>query len=84
VKRIGQSIYDRGTLPAGTLTTLVEINAAGTIKNFKITRSSGNKKLDAAVENMVYSAAPYPALPFQLQNEASTLTFTRSWEFYGD
>jgi protein TonB len=84
VKRIGQSIYDRGTLPAGTLTTFVEINADGTIKNFKITRSSGNKKLDSAVENMVYSAAPYPALPFQLQNEASTLTFTRNWEFYGD
>lgn len=84
VKRIGQEIYDRGTLPAGTLTTLVEINADGTIKNLKITRSSGNAKLDIAVENMVYSAAPYSALPFQLQNEAATLTFTRSWEFFGD
>ena len=84
VKRIGQTIYDRGTLPAGSLTTLVEINTDGSIKNFKITRSSGNAKLDTAVENMVYSAAPYSALSFQLQNEANTLTFTRNWEFFGD
>jgi len=84
VKRIGQEIYDRGTLPAGSLTTLVEINADGTIKNLKITRSSGNKKLDDAVENMVYSASPYSVLPFQLQNESATLTFSRTWEFFGD
>ena len=84
VKRVGQDIYDRGTLPAGSLTTLVEINADGTIKSLKITRSSGNKKLDDAVENMVYSAAPYSALSFQLQSEASTLTFSRNWEFFGD
>lgn len=84
VKRIGQEIYQRGTLPAGTLTTLVEINSDGTIKNLKITHSSGNKKLDDAVENMVYSAAPYAALSFQLQNEGLTLTFSRNWEFFGD
>ncbi|MDD2864769.1 MAG: TonB C-terminal domain-containing protein [Methylococcales bacterium] len=84
VKRVGQEIYDRGTLPAGSLTTLVEINVDGTIKSLKITHSSGNAKLDAAVENMVYSAAPYSALPFQLQNEANTLTFSRNWEFFGD
>lgn len=84
VKRVGQGIYERGTLPAGSLTTMIEINADGNVKNFKITRSSGNKKLDEAVENMVYSGAPYSALPFQLQNEASTLTFSRTWEFFGD
>lgn len=84
VKRVGQGIYERGTLPAGNLTTIIEINADGSVKNFKITRSSGNKKLDDAVENMVYSGAPYSALPFQLQNEAPTLTFSRTWEFFGD
>ena len=84
VKRVGQGIYERGTLPAGSLTTMIEINADGSVKNFKITRSSGNKKLDEAVENMVYSGAPYSALPFQLQNEAPTLTFSRTWEFFGD
>lgn len=84
VKRVGQGIYERGTLPAGSLTTMIEINADGSIKNFKITRSSGNKKLDEAVENMVYSGAPYSALPFQLQNEEPTLTFSRTWEFFGD
>lgn len=84
VKRIGQAIYDRGTLPAGVLETKIELNANGTLNNFKITRSSGSKKLDEAVENMIRSSAPYPELPFQLQNESSTLTFTRVWEFYGD
>lgn len=84
VKRVGQGIYERGTLPAGSLTTMIEINADGSVKNFKITRSSGNKKLDEAVENMVYSGAPYSALSFQLQNEAPTLTFSRTWEFFGD
>jgi protein TonB len=84
VRRIGQEIYQRGTLPAGSLTTLVEINADGTIKSLKITSSSGNEKLDIAVENMVYSAAPYSALSFQLQNEAPTLKFSRNWEFFGD
>ena len=84
VKRVGQGIYERGTLPAGSLTTMIEINADGSVKNFKITRSSGNKKLDEAVENMVYSGSPYSALPFQLQNEAPTLTFSRTWEFFGD
>ena len=84
VKRVGQEIYERGTLPAGSLTTMIEINADGSVKNFKITRSSGNKKLDEAVENMVYSGAPYSALSFQLQNEAPTLIFSRTWEFFGD
>jgi protein TonB len=54
------------------------------IVNVKITRSSGNAKLDEAVENMIYSSAPYPDLPFQLLNESKTLTFMRVWEFYGD
>lgn len=84
VKRVGQGIYERGTLPAGSLTTMIEITADGSVKSFKITRSSGNKKLDEAVENMVYSGAPYSALPFQLQNEEPTLTFSRTWEFFGD
>jgi protein TonB len=84
VKRIGQTIYDRGTLPAGILETKIEINAEGTLIDFKITRSSGSAKLDAAVEDMIRSSAPYPDLPFQLLNESKTLTFTRVWEFYGD
>lgn len=84
VKRIGQKIYDRGTLPAGILETKIEIDANGMIVNVKITRSSGNAKLDEAVENMIYSSAPYPDLPFQLLNESKTLTFMRVWEFYGD
>jgi protein TonB len=84
VKRIGQTIYDKGTLPAGILETKIELNANGTINNFKITRSSGSAKLDEAVANMIRSSAPYPDLPFQLLNESSTLTFTRVWEFYGD
>jgi protein TonB len=84
VKRIGQTIYDKGTLPAGILETKIELNSNGTINNFKITRSSGSAKLDEAVANMIRSSAPYPDLPFQLLNESSTLTFTRVWEFYGD
>ena len=84
VKRIGQKIYDRGELPAGILETKIEISADGSLTNFKITRSSGNSKLDAAVENMVRSSAPYPDFPFQLQNESNSLSFTRVWEFYGD
>jgi protein TonB len=84
VKRIGQTIYDRGTLPAGILETKIEINAEGTLIDFKITRSSGSAKLDAAVEDMIRSSAPYPDLPFQLLNESNTLTFMRVWEFYGD
>ncbi len=84
VKRIGQTIYDRGTLPAGILETKIEINAEGTLIDFKITRSSGSVKLDEAVENMIRSSAPYSDLPFQLLNESNTLKFTRVWEFYGD
>ncbi|MEI7796369.1 MAG: TonB C-terminal domain-containing protein [Methylococcaceae bacterium] len=84
VKRIGQIIYDRGTLPAGILETKIEINAEGTLIDFKITRSSGSVKLDEAVENMIRSSAPYSDLPFQLLNESNTLKFTRVWEFYGD
>ncbi len=84
VKRIGQTIYDRGSLPAGILETKIEIDANGMIVNVKITRSSGSVKLDEAVENMIYSSAPYSDLPFQLLNESKTLKFTRVWEFYGD
>ena len=84
MKRIGQTIYDRGTLPAGILETKIEINAEGTLIDFKITRSSGSVKLDEAVENMIRSSAPYSDLPFQLLNESNTLKFTRVWEFYGD
>ena len=64
--------------------TKIEIDANGMIVNVKITRSSGSAKLDEAVENMIYSSAPYPDLPFQLLNESKTLTFMRVWEFYGD
>ncbi len=84
VKRIGQTIYDRGVLPAGILETKIEINTNGLLVNFKITRSSGSAQLDKAVENMIRSSAPYPDLPFQLLNESNTLSFTRIWEFYGD
>jgi protein TonB len=84
VKRIGQEIYESGTLPAGILETHIEINPDGTLNNFKITRSSGNKKLDEAVENMIRSSAPYSALSLQLQSESNTLSFNRVWEFYGD
>ena len=84
VKRIGQTIYDRGTLPAGILETKIEINADGSLVDFKITRSSGNTKLDDAVENMIRSSAPYQNLPFQLLSESNTLIFKRVWEFYGD
>jgi len=84
VKRIGQTIYDRGVLPAGILETKIEINTDGLLVNFKITRSSGSAQLDKAVENMIRSSAPYPDLPFQLLNESNTLSFTRIWEFYGD
>jgi protein TonB len=84
VKRIGQEIYESGTLPAGILETHIEINADGTLNNFKITHSSGNKKLDEAVENMIRSSAPYSALSLTLQSESNTLSFNRVWEFYGD
>ncbi len=84
VKHLGQTIYESGTLPAGILETKIEINADGTLNNFKIIRSSGNKKLDDAVENMVRSGTPYPDLPFQLLSDSNTLTFTRVWEFFGD
>lgn len=84
VKRIGQTIYDRGSLPAGILETKIEINADGSLVDFKITRSSGNTKLDNAVENMIRSSVPYQDLPFQLLSESNTLIFKRVWEFYGD
>ncbi|HFE37161.1 MAG TPA: energy transducer TonB [Gammaproteobacteria bacterium] len=66
---------------AGSLILDIAINVDGTIRSYKIARSSGHKILDDAALNIVHLAAPFAPLPPDIRKETDVLHITRTWKF---
>lgn len=66
---------------SGTLMMDVEIRADGSLVKATITHRSGHKIIDDAALNIVKLAAPFAALPLDLQKEVDILVITRAWQF---
>ncbi len=84
VERIGNLNYpDQARINklSGTLILDVVIDASGKLIKTDLRQSSGHKILDDAAKRIVKLAAPYPAFPKKLRQEADVIHITRSWEF---
>ncbi len=84
VERIGNLNYPdqaRRESLSGTLILDVAINSKGELIKTDLRRSSGHQVLDDAAQRIVKLAAPYPAFPEKLRQEADVIHITRSWEF---
>lgn len=68
---------------SGSLILDIAINTDGTIRSYKIARSSGHKILDDAALSIVHLAAPFAPLPPSIRKETDILHITRTWKFLG-
>jgi protein TonB len=84
VERIGNLNYPeqaRRQQVFGKLILSVSIKADGSIESIEVSRSSGQRILDAAAMRIVKLAAPYAPLPPDIQRDTDILTITRTWSF---
>ena len=84
VERIGNLNYPeqaRREQIYGKLQLSVSIKADGSIESVEVSRSSGQRILDAAAMRIVRLAAPYPPLPADIRRDTDILTITRTWTF---
>ncbi|HEX5364550.1 MAG TPA: energy transducer TonB [Gallionella sp.] len=84
VERIGNLNYPeeaRRKQIYGKLQLSVSIRADGTLENIEVSRSSGQRILDAAAMRIVKLAAPYSPLPPEITKDTDILTITRTWTF---
>lgn len=64
----------------GTLIMTVGINAEGTIKNIRISKSSGYQSIDDAAKHLVQISGPFDPIP-DTKNKIDILYITRTWQF---
>jgi protein TonB len=84
VERIGNMNYPqqaRDQKIYGKLTLSISIRSDGNIDSVEISRSSGQRILDAAALRIVKLAAPYAAFPPDIRKETDILSITRTWIF---
>lgn len=84
IERIGNMNYPqqaRDQSIYGRLTLTVSIRADGSVDSVEISRSSGQRILDAAAMRIVRLAAPYAAFPPDISKETDILSITRTWTF---
>lgn len=84
VERIGNLNYPeqaRRDQIYGKLQLSVAIRADGSIESIEVSRSSGQRILDAAAMRIVKLAAPYAPLPADIRRDTDILTITRTWTF---
>ncbi len=84
VERIGNLNYPeeaRRKQIYGKLQLSVSIKADGSIESIEVSRSSGQRILDAAAMRIVKLAAPYSPLPPDITKDIDILTITRTWAF---
>ncbi|MDO8294301.1 MAG: energy transducer TonB [Gallionella sp.] len=65
----------------GSLRLSVSINADGSLGPIEVSKSSGNRVLDAAAMRIVKLAAPYSPLPPDIRKDTDILVITRTWTF---
>jgi protein TonB len=84
VERIGNLNYPdqaRRQHLYGRLQLSVSIHADGSVESMEISKSSGQRILDAAAMRIVKLAAPYAPLPANIVKDTDILTITRTWTF---
>ena len=84
VERIGNLNYPeqaRQQRIFGNLRLSVSIRTDGSVENMEISKSSGNRILDAAAMRIVKLAAPYAPLPPDIRKDTDILVITRTWTF---
>ncbi len=84
VERIGNLNYPeqaRQQKVFGSLKLSVSIRADGSVESVEVSKSSGQRLLDAAAMRIVKLAAPYAPLPPDITKDTDILTITRTWTF---
>jgi len=84
VERIGNLNYPEQARQQGIFGSLrlsVSINADGSLGPIEVSKSSGNRVLDAAAMRIVKLAAPYAPLPPDIRKDTDILVITRTWTF---
>ncbi len=84
VERIGNLNYPeqaRRQQIYGKLQLSVSIRADGSLENIEVSKSSGQRILDAAAMRIVKLAGPYSPLPPSITKDTDILTITRTWTF---
>ena len=84
VERIGNLNYPeqaRQQKVFGSLKLSVSIRADGSVESIEVSKSSGQRILDAAAMRIVKLAAPYSPLPPNITKDTDILTITRTWTF---
>jgi protein TonB len=84
VERIGNLNYPeqaRQQKVFGSLQLSVSIRADGSVESIEVSKSSGQRILDAAAMRIVKLAAPYSPLPPNITKDVDILTITRTWTF---
>ena len=84
VERIGNLNYPaqaRQQKIFGQLRLTVSIRADGSLENVEVSKSSGQRILDAAAVRIVKLAAPYAPFPDDIRKETDVLSIVRTWTF---
>jgi len=84
VERIGNLNYPeqaRRQHLYGRLQLSVSIRSDGSVESIEVSKSSGQRILDAAAMRIVKLAAPYSPLPANIAKDTDILTITRTWTF---
>lgn len=84
VERIGNLNYPeeaRRQQIYGKLQLSVSIRADGSVEDIEVSKSSGQRILDAAAVRIVKLAAPYAPLPPDIRKDTDILVITRTWTF---
>lgn len=84
VERIGNLNYPeqaRRQQIFGRLQLSVSIRADGSLESVEVSKTSGQRILDAAAMRIVKLAAPYAPLPPSITKDTDILTITRTWTF---
>ncbi len=84
VERIGNLNYPeaaRNKNIHGSLQLTVSIRADGSLESVEVSRSSGQRILDAAAQRIVRLASPFSPLPPDIRKETDILSITRTWTF---
>ena len=84
VERIGNLNYPsqaRQQRIFGKLQMTVSIRANGSLESVEITKSSGQRILDAAAVRIVKLAAPYAPFSAEIRKDTDVLSIIRTWSF---
>jgi protein TonB len=84
MERVGALTYPldgQGNKMYGRLLVSVEIDANGNVRKAEISKSSGNKELDAAALRIVKMAAPFGKFPDEIRKDTDVISISRTWTF---